>query len=213
MRKKDYYENYWEHDIKGGAFGAPPQWSEENLLWHLNFFKGYIGKKVLDVGAGDGTFLNFLISNVHQIIKATALELSSEAIKKGRRLYKRLEFKQGEIEKMKFPNGTFDTVLAIEVVEHLLDVDRCLSEINRVLKRGGYLCVTTTDFNLPKKVVIALFFWEKFFYPNTPHIRFFTRSTLTDICRKHGLELVESKWNRSYFGLMPKGQMTVFRKT
>lgn len=166
---------------------------------------------MLDVGAGDGTFLNFIRSN-SPATTAVALELSNTAIAKGKKLNKGLTFVQGSIEKMKFRDGSFDTVFAVEVVEHILDIDQSLSEINRVLKKNGHLCVTTTDFNLLKMIVLATFFWEKFFYPNTPHIRFFTKNTLADICKKHGLELVESKWNRSYFGIMPKGQMSVFRK-
>ena len=72
--------------------------------------------------------------------------------------------------------------------------------------------MTTTDFNWLKKIIIASFYWDKFFYPNNPHIRFFTKKTLIEMCKKYSLQLVDYKWNKSYFGLMPKGQMIVFKK-
>ena len=207
-----YYEKYWEKNIAGGVLNFPPEWSEENLAWHLNFFKKYVGENILDVGAGDGTFLNYLLLKSSNIKKAVASELSAEAIEKGKEKYKKIIFKQENSEKLGFENGTFDTVFAIEVLEHILDIDASLEEVNRVLKSGGYFCITTTDFNWLKRIIIAAFFWNKFFYPNNPHIRFFTKRTLTDLGKKHGFDAVDYKWNRSYFGIMPKGQMIVFKK-
>ncbi|HOS88825.1 MAG TPA: methyltransferase domain-containing protein [bacterium] len=212
MSIKSYYENYWKGDISGKSTDKPPEWSSDNLNWHYHFFKKYMGKKVLDAGAGDGTFLNFLLDKHKEIDEAVALELSEEAIEIGKKKFPKMEFKQGSLENIPFSENCFDTVFAIEVLEHLLDIDQCLSEIYRVLKPGGFFCATTTDFNLLKKVVIAIFFWNRFFYPNNPHIRFFTKKTLIDISKKHGFKLVDYKWNRSYFGLMPKGQMVVFQK-
>lgn len=212
MKDKNYYDKYWNKNINGGMLYLPPQWTEENLLWHLEFFKNYIGKTVLDVGAGDGTFLNFLASKTTIIKKAVASELSIKALEIGKNKYKNLIFEQEDLESLSFQDNSFDTVFAIEVIEHLLDIDRCLSEINRVLKKNGFFCITTTDFNLLKKIIIATFFWDKFFYPNNPHIRFLTKKTLINICKKHNFELVNYKWNKGYLGIMPKGQMIVFRK-
>jgi 2-polyprenyl-3-methyl-5-hydroxy-6-metoxy-1,4-benzoquinol methylase len=211
-KRKNYYNKYWTSDINAGYAYAPPEWSRENFNWHNAFFKKYIGKKVLDAGAGDGTFLNFLLDKHKEIDEAVALELSEEAIEIGKKKFPKMEFKQGSLESIPFSENYFDTVFTIEVLEHLLDTDQCLSEIYRVLKPGGFFCATTTDFNLLKRVVIAIFFWNRFFYPNNPHIIFFTKKTLVDICKKHGFKLIDYKWNKSYFGLMPKGQMIVFQK-
>ncbi len=210
--KKKYYNKYWENNIEGGTLNLPPSWSEDNLRWHSKFFKRYVGKNVLDFGCGDGTFLNHITIDKKDIKQAVGLDLSEEAIQIGKRKYSQITFRQGELLDLSLRPNTFDTVFAIEVMEHLLDVDQYLEEIKKILKKGGYLCITTTDFNLLKKLVIAGLFWEKFFYPNNPHIRFYTRKTLADICRKHGLEQVGYKWNKSYAGLMPKGQMSVFKK-
>jgi ubiquinone/menaquinone biosynthesis C-methylase UbiE len=213
MGIKEYYERYWSKEIKGSAHSEVPEWTDENMEWHLKFFQEFSGRKILDAGAGDGTFLNYLIRKLPVGTRAVALEISKAAIQKGRGNYPDIVFQENAIEGMEFERNTFDTVFAIEVVEHLLDIDQALSKINRVLKKGGFFCVTTTDFNLLKKLIISVFFWDTFFYPNSPHIRFFTKRTLVDLCKKHELSLVKHQWNKSYFGVMPKGQMTVFRKT
>jgi len=212
MAEKAYYDEYWDGNIQGGSLNVPPSWSPENLKWHLDFFQPYCGPCVLDMGAGDGTFIDMMQRNVPKIQRAEALELSSVAIQKGKEKCPAVQFKQGSCDALPFADASFDTVFSIEVVEHLLDVDRCLSEVHRILKPGGFFCVTTTDFNLLKRWVIATFFWDKFFYPNNPHIRFFTKKTLAEMARRHGLQQVAYKWNHSYFGLMPHGQMAVFCK-
>jgi ubiquinone/menaquinone biosynthesis C-methylase UbiE len=212
MSDKTYYERYWKQEVKGGVMNEPATWTMKNLDWHYNFFHTYIGKKVLDVGGGEGTFLDYISHKKKTVKDAVVAELSDEAIKIGKKKHPKLEFKQGSIEDLSYPDETFDTVFAIEVVEHLLDVDRCLYQIHRVMKKGGYFCMTTTDFNLPKKIIIAAFFWDKFFYPNNPHIRFYTKNSLQAICETHGFKLADYRWNLSYFGLMPKGQMMVVKK-
>ena len=213
MGIKEYYDRYWLEQMNGGVHNALPEWTKENLEWHFNFFREFIGQELLDIGAGDGTFLNYVSERIDVGTQSTALEISKSAIEKGTKKHPNIMFQENAIERMEFEQNAFDTVFAIEVVEHLLDIDQALSRVNAVLKKGGFFCVTTTDFNLLKKGIISVFFWDTFFYPNSPHIRFFTKRTLADICKKHGLSLVKHQWNKSYFGIMPKGQMAVFQKT
>lgn len=209
--KNTYYNRYWDKNITGGSQNIPPVWQKENLIWHYSFFRKYIGHNILDVGAGDGTFSNF-IKNKSKKYSIDALELSINAIKIGKQKYKSINFINQNLEQLDLKTKKYDTVFAIEVVEHLLDIDTCLKNIHKVLNKNGYLCITTTDFNLLKKILLASFVWEKYFYPNNPHIRFFTKKSLIDICQKHGFKFVSYKWNKNYFGIMPKGQMIVFKK-
>lgn len=63
-----------------------------------------------------------------------------------------------------------------------------------------------------KQIIIATFFWNKYFYPTNPHIRFFNKSTLKDILGKHGFKIIKYSWNGSYFKIMPKGQIVIAQK-
>src|SRR5437899_2813557 len=44
-----------------------------------------------------------------------------------------------------WPAGAFDAVVAAEVIEHVIDTDRLLAEMARVLRPGGALVVTTPN--------------------------------------------------------------------
>ncbi|MFN6992331.1 MAG: methyltransferase domain-containing protein, partial [Fervidobacterium sp.] len=42
-------------------------------------------------------------------------------------------------------NESFDTVVSMDVIEHLYDVDNFLSEIYRILKNGGKAIISTPN--------------------------------------------------------------------
>ncbi len=57
------------------------------------------------------------------------------------------------LECLTFPDGVFDAVVNSDVLEHVADLDRALSEIRRVLKPGGYHVFTVpADPGLPRTV-------------------------------------------------------------
>ena len=53
-----------------------------------------------------------------------------------------ITFKQENIMNLSFSNATFDVVLCMETIEHV-DPDKSLKELKRVLKKGGYLILST----------------------------------------------------------------------
>jgi SAM-dependent methyltransferase len=75
-----------------------------------------------------------------------------------------------------FRDSVFDVVLSVEVVEHLLDPDRAVGEISRVLKPGGSLLVT----------------WPLIFGMHEVPWDFqrFTEFGMARLLRRHGLEPV-----------------------
>jgi SAM-dependent methyltransferase len=48
----------------------------------------------------------------------------------------------GDLRRMPFSNGEFDSILNNQVLEHIDDTHSVFSEFHRVLKPGGYLCIT-----------------------------------------------------------------------
>lgn len=49
---------------------------------------------------------------------------------------------QMSAEEMGFPNEKFDVITAIEVIEHIPNLNKALGEIKRLLKPGGLFCIT-----------------------------------------------------------------------
>jgi len=55
-----------------------------------------------------------------------------------------LDFKVADLRQLPFNDNTFDAILCTEVIEHIDDDCRALSELSRVLKPAGRLILTTT---------------------------------------------------------------------
>ncbi len=91
--------------------------------------------------------------------------------------------------RLPFPDGTFDRVIASEVLEHVPEDLRALSEITRVLRPGGIAAVTVPSW-LPERVCWAL----SREYHEVPggHVRIFTRSELTTKLAWAGLRVTGS---------------------
>jgi SAM-dependent methyltransferase len=73
------------------------------------------------------------------ISPVTVARANSEAIDRG--LADRLEFRVMDAHELDFPDGSFDLVCGTAIIHHL-DLERALSEANRVLRPGGWAIFT-----------------------------------------------------------------------
>ncbi len=78
-----------------------------------------------------------------------------------------------------FPDGSFDTVISTEMLEHALDPIVCLEEMERVLKLGGLLLITARGNGFP--------------YHNPPDRWRFMPGTLSALGHDLGLECTEEQ--------------------
>ena len=101
-------------------------------------------KRVLDLCCGTGWTANEL-SNVAKMVKA--VDYSKESIEKAKKEFQNenLFFEQMNALNLKYPDSSFDTVVSMEAIEHFTENDGkvFLSEVHRVLKRGGYFVGST----------------------------------------------------------------------
>ncbi len=90
----------------------------------------------------------------------------------------------GDATRLPFPDGSFDSVIAAEVLEHLPADQIAMNEIARVLRPGGVAAVTVPAW-LPERICWRL----SDDYHNTPggHIRIFTRRELVTKLSRSGL--------------------------
>lgn len=99
---------------------------------------------ILEVGCGYGWGANQLSRN--GFVVATDVDTKSIEIAKRRyRKNKRLKFKLADSLNLPFKSSTFDAVIAIEIIEHLENVNKFLKETRRVLKKGGILSIATPN--------------------------------------------------------------------
>lgn len=94
------------------------------------------GESVLDVGCGVGVLLEVLRPHCKEV---AGLDISPVAIDLLRS--KGIDGKVGELPEICFPDKSFDVVVATEIVEHLDDPIRLLSEAVRVARKKVILTV------------------------------------------------------------------------
>jgi SAM-dependent methyltransferase len=90
----------------------------------------------------------------------------------------------GDASRIPFPDGSFDKVIAAEVLEHLPADQIAMNEITRILRPGGMAAVTVPAW-LPERVCWRLS--EQYHNNEGGHIRIFTRRELVTKLTRSGL--------------------------
>lgn len=189
-QKKDYYEKYW---TAGHAqYSGDNQGYAANLRhWmHAQLLNIPRDAAILEVGCGDASFTRSLGTYSSRV---TAIDLSASQIERNACAHPEIKFVQHDVaQPLPFADAAFDVIWCSEVLEHLFDPGFALGEMHRVLARGGQLLVTVPYHGVVKDVLIALFKWDEHFSPGNPHIRFFTRKSLSQLAASSGFEEVET---------------------
>lgn len=103
------------------------------------------GEEILDAGCGDG-IISVLAAK--KGAKVTALDISLPNLERAKKLTKKngvynIKFLQGDVENLPFPNNSFDLVISSQVLEHLPDFEKGLSEIKRATKKRAIITLPT----------------------------------------------------------------------
>ena len=105
----------------------------------VNIFRSLEKGKVLDLGCGDGDYAKRLKDLGYEV---TAGDIDENRFKYGNEI----SFKHCDITKeMPFPDNTFDYVLLLEVIEHLRNPYAVIPEIRRIIKKNGFLLMSTPN--------------------------------------------------------------------
>jgi len=126
---------HWQ-EVRPNRFGLVERF---NQRYPLRTFTP--GVKTLEIGSGRGAHLRFENLENQEYV---ALELRPELAGFIRSSYPLLTVHVvigGCQEHLDFPDGSFDRVLAIHVLEHLPNLPKALNEIQRILRPGGSFSV------------------------------------------------------------------------
>ncbi|MBV9472851.1 MAG: class I SAM-dependent methyltransferase [Solirubrobacterales bacterium] len=171
----DYYEELWRR--------MPADATVPDLKARLDFLLSEVsaGERVLDLGCGDGRFTEALARAGSQPV---GVEVAEAARGRASGRHPGLDFRLAPIEgPLPLEDNSFDVVWASEVVEHVADTARWLSEVRRVLVPGGRLLLTTPDHG---RLRIALGGIERFSPPLGDHLHLYTRRSLQDLLLEFG---------------------------
>jgi len=167
------------------------EYYEQSFFWNRDYLKIPAEKEriqemmetipsdtqsILDVGCGNGTFVNFLVDTFpDRFNKVIGLDTSKEALK-----YVKSKKIKGTITNLPFKDKSFDLVTCLEVLEHLPqdDFKKGILELQRVSKRYIIITVPNED-DLEHSLVMCpkCYCW---FNPHF-HMRSFGKNSLSNL--------------------------------
>lgn len=100
------------------------------------------GSRVLDLATGPGYAAAEAAALGASVV---GVDIAPAMVELARRLHPTVEFRVAEAEALPFKNDVFDAAVSNFVVPHLSRHERAVSELVRVLRRGGRLALTTWD--------------------------------------------------------------------
>lgn len=124
----------------------------------------YAPKKMLDIATGTGDFAILAAQMLHpeQLVGA---DISEGMMEIGRQKVKRMgldkviSFEKQDCLHLGYEDETFDAVTAAFGIRNFQNLDQGLSEMCRVLKKGGNLCIVelTTPVSFPMKQIFRIY--------------------------------------------------------
>lgn len=189
---------------------VPPGWYFKSLrvdlfqrYWHKRRFEEVakviesVKGKILDIGCADGTFSKVIFDTAkpEKLIGIDVVKTSTDWANKHWGKEKKMIFEVGDAEKLDYASETFNAVFALEMLEHVFDPKKVLSEIKRVLKKDGY-----GVFLVPSDSDLFNFIWFLWlhFYPRgwvwkETHLQSYRNNYLTKLCKEVGFKIEVDK--------------------
>ncbi|PKK89710.1 MAG: hypothetical protein CVV64_12965 [Candidatus Wallbacteria bacterium HGW-Wallbacteria-1] len=185
------------------------RYNDENS-WPFKLHEHIVGKgwispkgKLLDIGCGAGLFsgclkkLGWAVQGVD--MNPLSAEMASEY---------GLPVKVCAFENSGFSSDEFDLINANDFIEHVTSPDEIFSEMERILKKGGVLLLSTMNGD---RSILRRSNWSCF-QSSYEHLWFFNGRSLRKISERHGFEVLQIRyidlnpgWIRGYlfplFGL------------
>ncbi|MGH2634255.1 MAG: class I SAM-dependent methyltransferase [Tepidiformaceae bacterium] len=126
---------------------------------------------VLDMGSGAG---HCALTFGPHVARVRGIDVTPEMVAvanrlAGERALANVSFEQGDVERLPFPDATFDRVTSRLSAHHYADPQRALSEALRVLRPGGMFLLV--DSAAPEDAALDTFFQAVEFLRDPSHVR------------------------------------------
>ena len=116
--------------------------------WMYRSYSQWIGKKIFDVGAGMGRLVSYYLPSAERAVATDIFQDQVDHMNKKFCMYsaftaKKLNILEDELTEFE---GQFDTVLCINVLEHLSDDRTAIRKMYSLLEPGGNLIIMVPAF-------------------------------------------------------------------
>jgi len=195
---RDVYERRGELEYATPS-GPPPPWDRKFTVLSDALARALPCESLLDAGCGDGRYLAVLPGLGPVPARVVGTDIADSILRTARAAAEaagvEAELVRGNLESLSFPDDSFDVVLCVQVIEHLLDPTRGLRELARVLRPAGLLILSTDHdrnlvsrtLNLPRRAAVGVLGWRGRRRPaDFPH-RTFGRDEVVAVAEQAGL--------------------------
>jgi methionine biosynthesis protein MetW len=150
---------------------------------------GIGGKKILELGCNDGSLLKeFCESNLCYGVDISG-ECLQKAASRGYRTYRT------DLEKANLPfkDSYFDIVVCSEVLEHIVNTEDLMNEINRVSNKNAHLLLSFPNSNQPISLICLLMDITPAYSARiySPHVRDISLKLLTHLLKAKGYTVLK----------------------
>lgn len=165
-----------------------------HLMKHLKIGQN---ERILDAGCGIGVYGLGIAKRGGNVI---GVDISKESIQRAVERAKGLKsakFVIGNILELPFKTGAFDKIICVDVLEHIEDDSTAVSELCRVLKKGGILII-----HVPRKdpdTYVLRDLDQKVF----GHVRTgYTMEILKNMMVSKGMKIIKYEYTFKIFGML-----------
>lgn len=150
------------------------------------------GEKLLDVGCGEGVLAE-LARPVYREIHG--IDIAEDAVRLARTKGMIAHCVNLNTDRAPYPDGTFDTVVTLDVIEHVFDPTAFIGELHRLLRPGGHLVLSTPNIRKIQRMLTLIggHFPRTSYDPvgfDGGHLHYFTSADLRDLLTGRGFEVV-----------------------
>ncbi|MBD1840927.1 class I SAM-dependent methyltransferase [Coleofasciculus sp. FACHB-64] len=152
--------------------------------------------RILDLGAGNGSLSHAIAQKGYEVV---GVEESEQGFSIAQHNFSDCHFIQASIYDLPYAEleNSFDIVISVEVIEHLLYPRELVKAANKCLKPNGTLILTTPYHGYIKNIVLSLSGrMDKHFHVlwDGGHIKFFSVKTLTELLKSEGYTDIHFKF-------------------
>ncbi|ADX84919.1 class I SAM-dependent methyltransferase [Saccharolobus islandicus] len=162
-------------------------------------------ESILEIGCGTGENLSYYVNKFH-FKNAYCVEIASSADAEIRKKGITPFILDVNVSKIPLGDASIDVVIFEEVIEHLYNSDLIISEIKRVLKKGGILILSTPNLSSWINRLVLLLGYQPFSHDvsflggfgrlkfkdqTNGHIKSFTLKAMLDYLKYFGFNVVE----------------------